>query len=100
MHLHFLFVILQLAGEIGAHAVSHLERVSDTGITSMSNSETVGVLLPTTAYILRLEYPPARKMIEQGMAIALGSDFNPNAYCMSMVSWNYNGLLLCCIMLY
>ncbi len=77
--------IFQLAGDIGAHAVSHLERVTNTGITSMANSGTIGVLLPTTAYILRLEYPPARKMIEKGMAIALGSDFNPNAFCMSMV---------------
>ena len=65
--------------------MSHLERVTNTGITSMANSGTIGVLLPTTAYILRLDYPPARKMIERGMAIALGSDFNPNAYCMSMV---------------
>ena len=46
---------------------------------------TIGVLLPTTAYILRLKPPPARQMIKQGMAIALGSDFNPNAHCLAMV---------------
>ena len=66
--------------------MSHLERVTDTGIASMTSAGTIGVLLPTTVYILRLEYPPARKMIDSGMGIALGSDFNPNAYCMSMVS--------------
>jgi len=44
----------------------------------------VGVLLPTTAYVLRLEPPPARNMIDSGVAIALGSDFNPNAPCLSM----------------
>ena len=66
--------------------MSHLERVTDAGIASMASAGTIGVLLPTTAYILRLEYPPARKMIDSGMGIALGSDFNPNAYCMSMVS--------------
>lgn len=74
----------ELAAEVGASAVSHLEHVSDTGIQAMAEAGVVGVLLPTTAYILRLEPPPARKMIERGMAVALGSDFNPNAYCMSM----------------
>ena len=56
----------QLASELGAHAVSHLENVSDTGIDAMAQAGVVGVLLPTTAYILRLHPPPARKMIEKG----------------------------------
>ncbi len=44
----------------------------------------MGVLLPTTAYALRIHPPPARKMIDAGVPVALGSDFNPNAHCMSM----------------
>ncbi|XP_019855779.1 PREDICTED: probable imidazolonepropionase [Amphimedon queenslandica] len=74
----------ELAGELEAAAVSHLEEISDAGIAAMSQCGSIGVLLPTTAYMLRLRQPPARKMIEKGMAIALGSDFNPNAYCYSM----------------
>lgn len=74
----------ELGAELQAHAVSHLEHISVPGMEAMSESECVGVLLPTTAYILRLQPPPARKMIEKGMAVALGTDFNPNAYCMSM----------------
>ena len=62
----------------------------------MVNAVTIGILLPTTAYILRLKYPPARKMIDKGMAIALGSDFNPNAYCMSMVSESCDGMASSC----
>lgn len=50
----------------------------------MAEKKVVGVLLPTTAYVLRIEPPPARKMIDNGVPIALGSDFNPNAHCMSM----------------
>ncbi len=42
------------------------------------------MLLPTTAYILRLEQPPARALIDAGVPVALGSDFNPNAHCLSM----------------
>ena len=61
-----LAVSIQLAAELGAHAVSHLENVSDTGIQAMAETGVVGVLLPTTAYILRLDPPPARKMIDKG----------------------------------
>ena len=41
-------------------------------------------LLPTTAYVLRIKPPPAKKLIESGVPVALGSDFNPNAHCISM----------------
>jgi imidazolonepropionase len=74
----------ELGGELGALSISHLERVSDEGIAAMAKVPTFAVLLPTTAYILRLEHPPARKMIDAGVPVALGSDFNPNAHCMSM----------------
>jgi imidazolonepropionase len=50
----------------------------------MVERKVVGVLLPTTAHILRIRPPPARTMIDRGMCVALGSDFNPNAHCMSM----------------
>ena len=58
--------MLQLAAEIGAEAVSHLERVSRPGISAMADAGVVAVLLPTTAYLLRLEPPPARQMIDNG----------------------------------
>ena len=64
-----LFFILQLAAEVSALAVSHLEEVSPSGITAMSNAGVVGVLLPTTAYILRLKPPPARDMMGQGQYV-------------------------------
>lgn len=56
----------ELAADVGAQCVSHLEEVSEVGIQAMAASGVVGVVLPTTAYILRLNPPPARKMIEQG----------------------------------
>ncbi|EGC30061.1 hypothetical protein DICPUDRAFT_58479 [Dictyostelium purpureum] len=74
----------ELAGELGARAISHLEKVSEEGMKTMAATPTFAVLLPTTAYILRLECPPARRMIELGVPVALGSDFNPNAHCLSM----------------
>ena len=73
-----------LGSSVGAHAISHLEEVSDDGISAMSGANIHAVLLPTTAYVLRLKPPPARKLIDNGVPVALGSDFNPNAFCMSM----------------
>ena len=74
----------ELGGELGAHAISHLEHVTDEGIVAMSKKPTFAVLLPTTAYVLRISPPPARKLIEGGVPVALGSDFCPNAHSMSM----------------
>ncbi|XP_034018834.1 probable imidazolonepropionase [Thalassophryne amazonica] len=74
----------QLGAELGALAISHLEEVTDEGIVAMAKAETAAVLLPTTAYILRLPQPRARDMLDAGVIVALGSDFNPNAYCCSM----------------
>lgn len=77
------------AKELEANAISHLEEVSDNGIAAMAEAGTVAVILPTTAYILRLPQPPVRKMIEAGVIVALGTDFNPNAFCLSMVLKSY-----------
>ncbi|KAK2859156.1 hypothetical protein Q5P01_003776 [Channa striata] len=74
----------QLGADLGALTISHLEEVNDEGIAAMAKAKTAAVLLPTTAYILRLPQPRARDMLEAGVIVALGSDFNPNAYCCSM----------------
>ncbi|XP_055053164.2 probable imidazolonepropionase [Misgurnus anguillicaudatus] len=73
-----------IGAELGALAISHLEEVTDEGIAAMATAKTSAVLLPTTAYILRLSPPRARDMLDSGVIVALGSDFNPNAYCCSM----------------
>lgn len=74
----------EMGASIQAKGMSHLEEISEEGITAMADAGTVGILLPTTAFMLRLRPPPAREMISKGVIIALGSDYNPNAYCYSM----------------
>ncbi|KAM6895498.1 putative imidazolonepropionase [Xenentodon cancila] len=74
----------QLGADLGALAISHLEEATDEGIVAMAKAKVAAVLLPTTAYILRLPQPRARDMLDAGVIVALGSDFNPNAYCCSM----------------
>lgn len=74
----------ELAGELSALAVSHLEHVSPEGIAAMARRPTFAVLLPTTVYVLRIAPPPTRAFIDGGVPVALGSDFCPNAHCLSM----------------
>ena len=50
----------------------------------MAENNVAAVILPTTHYILKLKDPPVRNLIDNGVIFALGSDFNPNAYCMNM----------------
>jgi imidazolonepropionase len=74
----------ELAGKLKCRAVSHLEHISEDGIAAMKESNTAGVLLPTTSFVLRLAPPPSRELIDSGVPVALGTDFNPNAHCSSM----------------
>ncbi|XP_014674331.1 PREDICTED: probable imidazolonepropionase [Priapulus caudatus] len=74
----------EMGATLGARAISHLEEVSDDGVAAMARQGTIAVVLPTTAYVLGLRPPPVRAMIAADVAVALGSDFNPNAHCVSM----------------
>jgi imidazolonepropionase len=74
----------ELAAELGARSISHAEHVSDEGIAAMAASGCSVVLCPASQQVMRSVAPPARKMIQANVAVALGSDFCPNAYCYSM----------------
>jgi len=55
-----------MGSELKAEAMSHLEEVSVEGMRKMAQNKCVAVILPTTAYLLRLKPPPVRDMIDQG----------------------------------
>lgn len=70
---------VQLGVKLNALSVDHLEIMDDASINALANSNTIGTLLPTAAFFLRMPYQPARKLINEGCAIALASDFNPGS---------------------
>ena len=72
----------ELCAEMGAVSADHLENISDYGIDALSRSGTVAALLPGCSFFLKMQYPPARKMIEAGIPVALATDFNPGS-CMT-----------------
>jgi imidazolonepropionase len=70
----------KLAMDMGAASVDHLLKVSDQDIASFAASNTIPILLPGTSFYLNLAaHAPARKLIDAGAAVALGSDFNPGS---------------------
>jgi imidazolonepropionase len=85
---------VQAGVKLDAVSVDHLESMDDDAIEQLSKSNTIGTLLPSAAFFLRMNYPPARKLVEGGAAIALATDYNPG----SSPSGNMNLVLsLACI---
>ncbi|MEW8970929.1 MAG: imidazolonepropionase [Mesobacillus sp.] len=70
----------ELAVSLGAASADHLVAASDEGIRQLTKGNTVAVLLPgTTFYLGKDQYARARKMIDEGAAVALATDFNPGS---------------------
>ncbi|HZE84765.1 MAG TPA: imidazolonepropionase [Puia sp.] len=70
---------VQTGVKLGALSVDHLEAMDDETIGILRSSDTIGTLLPTAAFFLRMPFQPARQLIDAGCAIALASDFNPGS---------------------
>jgi imidazolonepropionase len=70
---------VQTGVALGAISVDHLETMDEDAIKTLAGSSTIGTLLPTAAFFLRMPFQPARALIDAGCAIALASDFNPGS---------------------
>ena len=70
----------QLAPLMEFHPASldHMDFVSDEDVAVLSKLDTVATLLPAANYFLGLEsFPPARRLLDSGVAVALATDYNP-----------------------
>lgn len=68
---------VEVGVEHNALSVDHLESMGEEQIEALKGSETMPTMLPGCAFFLGIGYPPARKMIDEGLAVALASDYNP-----------------------
>lgn len=68
---------IQLCVAHNVLSVDHLEVMSDEDIQALKGSDTMPVALPSCSYFISIPYTPARKMISEGLPLALASDFNP-----------------------
>jgi imidazolonepropionase len=73
----------ELAAELGALSADHLHTPSDAGVEALARAAagdhpTVATLLPATTWFLMAgDAAPARRFIDAGVPVALGTDFNP-----------------------
>jgi imidazolonepropionase len=61
----------------GVHAVTGLQALDDEDISALSVSNAVAVLAPGVNFHAAGCYPPARKLIASGAAVALGTGYGP-----------------------
>ncbi|MHA6259795.1 imidazolonepropionase [Sporosarcina sp. CAU 1771] len=69
----------ELAAKVGAISAEHLLQASDEGIRAIAESGTIACLLPATALYLRETAAAGRKMIDEGVAVAISTDCNPGS---------------------
>ena len=61
-------------------SLDHLDHVNDSDIQLLAQSDTIATLVPGANFFLGLrDYPPARKLIDSGIAVALATDYNPGS---------------------
>lgn len=70
---------LEVALNMGAVSVDHLEVLKDEQIDLFFNSDTTAVLLPGVSFFLDYDYAPARKLINANAIVALATDYNPGS---------------------
>lgn len=74
---------IDLAVELGAASVDHLENATEADARKLAGSDTVAVLLPGATYFLgRTDFAPGRMLADAGCAVAVSTDLNPGS-CMS-----------------
>ena len=70
---------IQTAIRHGALSVDHLEVMTEKDIADLASSPVIPTLLPSAPFFLNDPYPPARRLIDAGMGVALATDFNPGS---------------------
>lgn len=69
----------ELATELGALSVDHLEASGPEQIRALADSSTVATILPGVTLHLGLPAAPGRALIDAGAAVAVGTDLNPGS---------------------
>lgn len=67
----------RLAAELGAASADHLTHLSDEDVTALADAGVVATLLPAAEFCTRSPYPPARRLLDAGVRVALATDCNP-----------------------
>jgi imidazolonepropionase len=68
----------ELAAEVGSVSAEHLLFSSESGLKAMAKRGVIAILLPATSFSLsNKKFANAREILQLGVPVALGTDFNP-----------------------
>lgn len=70
---------VQVGVKFNGLSVDHLENITEIEIEALKNTQTMPTILPGCAFYLNLPLTPVRKMIDNGLPVAMSSDFNPGS---------------------
>jgi imidazolonepropionase len=70
---------VKAAVERGAKSVDHLEEMNQADIDALKGSDCIPTLLPGCSFFLSIPYGKAHEMMDNGLPVALASDFNPGS---------------------
>ncbi|MBI0447079.1 imidazolonepropionase [Deinococcus sp. DB0503] len=69
----------ELACAVGALSVDHLEASGEAQIEALARCHTVATVLPGVTLHLGLRAAPARRLVDAGACVAVGTDLNPGS---------------------
>uniref|UniRef100_A0A7C4VSC2 Imidazolonepropionase n=3 Tax=Fervidobacterium TaxID=2422 RepID=A0A7C4VSC2_9BACT len=69
----------KFGARLNAVSVDHVLKVAKEDIQEIAKSQTIVTLIPNTSFYLGEPFAPARELIDAGIPVALGSDFNPGS---------------------
>ncbi len=67
------------AVKLGALSVDHMEELIDEDIEALKNGVTMPTILPSCSHFLSIPFGDARRLMDNGLPVALASDFNPGS---------------------
>lgn len=70
---------VQVGIKYGALSVDHLEEANESDVLDLKNSTTIPTVLPGASFFSNLPFAPARRMVDEGLAVAVASDCNPGS---------------------
>lgn len=70
---------VKVSVDLGALSVDHLEEMAEEDYEALKKSNCMPTLLPSCSFFLRIPYGPAKRMMEEGLALALATDYNPGS---------------------
>lgn len=69
----------RLAAEVGAVTAEHLEHIDDSGAKALRDGKVIAGLLPGCSFYLDVPQAPARRILREGIPIAIATDYNPGS---------------------